>query len=96
MNFLGSMPMPIAYINERDEIINLYKTLGMALQSMVKATKLQQDLMIKYPNDTMLNAGRIILFTPGKYRSLHDIQQFMIEAVNECNKNIEQANNSSM
>jgi hypothetical protein len=93
MNFLGTVPLPIAFINENDEIINLYKTLSLALQSMTLATKLQLELAAKYPADKMLNSGRIILFTPGKYRSLHDIQNFMIEAINECNKNIEQANN---
>lgn len=92
MNIMGNILPPMAHARqlfENEEFINLCKGLKIAVDSIAQISEMQQNLMASEPNKTVLNSGRIILFTPAKYRNLDQIQEFLSKLIEEFNKNIE-------
>lgn len=92
MSVMGNILPPMAHARqlfENEEFINLCKGLKLAVDSIAQTSELQQNLMTTEPNKIVPNSGRIILFTPAKYRNLDQIQEFLSKLIEECNKSIE-------
>jgi hypothetical protein len=91
MNVMGTVAPPLNQVSKEEEYLNLCKSIDKAVNAISQVSQLQMNLLEVHKNNASIipNSGRIILFTPTYCRNLEQIQEFLNNAIIECNKRIE-------